>query len=125
MSYSNNRGLDFSKIKKITDFNNLSTGIVYKDDYYNPKTKVSVKSKTRQIVTTDMRSVVTECIKDRVDDFDVVLSRLESANLDSIKLSYWQFALRSFSYLDINSEIDVDEWIKSPKDISYYKEYCV
>ena len=124
MSYSNSKGLDFSKIKKIVDFNNLSSGIIYKDSYNNPSKKVYIKSKTRQIVTTNMRSVIVECIKDKVDDYDVVVSQLESAGLNSVKESYWDMALRAFSYLDINSESDVDEWIKSPKDIKFYKE-CV
>ena len=116
-------GLDFSKIKKITDFNNLSGGgIVYKNGYNNPKTRKFTKSTTRQVVTTAMRSIVVECIKDEVDDYDVVVSRLESAGLDSVKESYWVMALRAFSYIDIDSENDVDNWIKSPKDIKTYME---
>ena len=126
MSYSNSKGLDFSKIKKIVDFNNLSNGIIYKDSYNNPGKKVYVKSKTRQVVTSDMRSVIIDCIKNKVDDYDVVVSRLESAGLDSVKESYWVMALRAFSYLDIDSESDVSNWIKSPKDIkSYMIKECV
>ena len=126
MGYSNDKGLDFSKIKKIVDFNNLSNGIIYKDSYNNPGKKVYIKSKTRQVVTSDMRSVIIDCIKNKVDDYDVVVSRLESRGLDSVKESYWDMALRAFSYLDINSESDVDNWIKSPKDIkSYMTKECV
>ena len=126
MSYSNSKGLDFSKIKKIVDFNNLSNGIIYKDSYNNPGKKVYVKSKTRQVVTSDMRSVIIDCIKNKVDDYDVVVSRLESAGLDSVKEVYWDMALRAFSYLDIDSESDVSNWIKSPKDIkSYMIKECV
>ena len=116
-------GLDFSKIKKITDFNNLSGGgIVYKNDYNNPKTKGYKKSTTRQVVSPAMRSIVVNCIKDKVDDYDVVVSRLESAGLDSVKESYWDMALRAFSYIDIDSENDVTNWINSPKDIKTYME---
>jgi hypothetical protein len=116
-------GLDFSKIKKITDFNNLSGGgIVYKNSYNNPKSRQFIKSTTRQVVNPAMRSIVVDCIKDEVDDYDVVVSRLESAGLDSVKESYWVMALRAFSYIDIDSESDVDGWIKSPKDIKTYME---
>ena len=116
-------GLDFSKIKKITDFSNLSGGgIVYKNGYNNPKTKGYKKSTTRQVVSSDMRSIVVNCIRNEVDDYDVVVSRLESAGLDSVKESYWDMALRAFSYIDIDSENDVDNWIKSPKDIKTYME---
>ncbi len=126
MSYYNDKGLDFSKIKKIVDFNNLSKGIIYKDSYNNPGKKVYIKSKTRQIVTSDMRSVIVDCIKNKVDDYDKVVSRLESQGLDSVKEVYWDMALRAFSYLDINSESDVDNWIKNPKDIkSYMTKECV
>ena len=124
--YNSNQGIDFSRLDINKTRQSLQNGgsIVYKDSYYNPGKKVYVKSKTRQVVTSEMRSVIVECIKDKVDDFDVVLSRLESSGLDSVKESYWDMALRAFSYLDINSESDVDNWIKSPKDIKFYKE-CV
>ena len=73
-----------------------------------------------------MRSVIIDCIKNKVDDYDVVVSRLESAGLDSVKEVYWDMALRAFSYLDIDSESDVSNWIKSPKDIkSYMIKECV
>ena len=128
MSYYNSGGIDFSKLDIAKTRVSLSKGgdIVLKSSYNNPGTKRYKKSITRQIVTTDMRSVIVECIKDKVDDFDVVLSRLESSGLDSVKESYWDMALRAFSYLDINSESDVDNWIKSPKDIkSYMTKECV
>ncbi len=117
-----NKGIDFSRLDINKTRQSLQNGgsIVYKDSYYNPGKKVYVKSKTRQVVTSEMRSVIVECIKDKVDNFDVVLSRLESSGLDSVKESYWDMALRAFSYLDINSESDVDNWIKSPKDIKTY-----
>ncbi len=105
-----NKGIDFSRLDINKTRQSLQNGgsIVYKDSYYNPGKKVYVKSKTRQVVTSEMRSVIVECIKDKVDNFDVVLSRLESSGLDSVKESYWDMALRAFSYLDINSESDVD-----------------
>jgi hypothetical protein len=122
MGYNSNQGIDFSRLDINKTRQSLQNGgsIVYKDSYYNPGKKVYVKSKTRQVVTSEMRSVIVECIKDKVDDFDVVLSRLESSGLDSVKESYWDMALRAFSYLDINSESDVDNWIESPKDIKSY-----
>ena len=124
--YNSNQGIDFSRLDINKTRQSLQNGgsIVYKDSYYNPGKKVYVKSKSRQVVTSEMRSVIVECIKDKVDNFDIVLSRLESSGLDSVKESYWDMALRAFSYLDINSERDVDEWIKNPKDIKFYKE-CV
>jgi len=126
MSYYNSGGIDFSKLDVTKTRISLSTGgdVILKNSYNNPGTKRYKKSITRQIVTPDMRSVITDCIKESVDDYDEVLSRLESAGLDSVKESYWDMALRAFSYLDINSESDVDKWIKSPKDIKFYKE-CV
>ena len=125
--YNSNQGIDFSRLDVNKTRQSLQNGgsIVYKDSYYNPGKKVYVKSKSRQVVTSDMRSVIVECIKDKVDDFDVVSSRLESSGLDSVKESYWDMALRAFSYLDVNSESDVDNWIKSPKDIkSYMTKEC-
>ena len=121
-----NQGIDFSRLDINKTRQSLQSGgsIVYKDSYYNPGTKVYVKSKTRQNISTEMRSVIVDCIKEQIDDYDVVVSRLESSGLDSVKESYWDMALRAFSYLDINSERDVDEWIKNPKDIKFYKE-CV
>ena len=126
--YNSNQGIDFSRLDINKTRQSLQNGgsIVYKDSYYNPGKKVYVKSKTRQVVTSEMRSVIVECIKDKVDNFDIVLSRLESSGLDSVKESYWDMALRAFSYLDINSESDVDNWINSPKDIkSYMTKECV
>jgi len=122
MGYNSNQGIDFSRLDINKTRQSLQSGgsIVYKDSYYNPGKKVYVKSKSRQVVTSDMRSVIVDCIKDKVDDFDVVSSRLESSGLDSVKESYWDMALRAFSYLDVNSESDVSNWIKSPKDIKSY-----
>jgi hypothetical protein len=118
----NNKGIDFSRLDINKTRQSLQNGgsIVYKDSYYNPGKKVYVKSKTRQVVTSDMRSVIVECIKEQIDDYDVVVSRLESSGLDSVKESYWDMALRAFSYLDVNSESDVEGWISSPKDIKTY-----
>ena len=126
MGYNSNQGIDFSRLDISKTRESLKSGgsIVYKDWYYNPGKKVYVKSKSRQVVTTDMRSVIVECIKDKVDEYDEVISRLELKGLESVKESYWDMALRAFSYLDVNSEKDVDEWIDSPKDIKFYKE-CV
>ena len=120
--YNSNQGIDFSRLDVNKTRQSLQNGgsIVYKDSYYNPGKKVYVKSKSRQIVTSEMRSVIVECIKDKVDDYDVVVSRLESSGLDSVKESYWDMALRAFSYLDINSESDVDGWISSPKPVKSY-----
>ena len=117
-----NKGIDFSRLDVNKTRQSLQSGgsIVYKDSYYNPGKKVYVKSKTRQVVTSDMRSVIVECIKEQIDDYDVVVSRLESSGLDSVKESYWDMALRAFSYLDVNSESDVEGWISSPKDIKTY-----
>ena len=122
MSYYNSGGIDFSKLDVTKTRISLSKGgdVVLKNSYNNPANKRYKKSVTRQIVTSDMRSVITDCIKERVDDYDEVLSRLESRGLDSVKESYWDMALRAFSYLDINSESDVDNWITSPKDIKSY-----
>ena len=120
--YNSNQGIDFSRLDINKTRQSLQNGgsIVYKDSYYNPGKKVYVKSKTRQVVTSEMRSVIVECIKDKVDDYDVVVSRLESSGLDSVKESYWDMALRAFSYLDINSESDVDNWINNPKPVKTY-----
>ncbi len=126
MSYYDNGGIDFSKLDIAKTRVSLSSGgdIILKSSYNNPGNKRYKKSVTRQIITPEIRTVIIECIKDKVDDYDVVLSRLESRGLDSVKESYWDMALRAFSYLDINSERDVDEWINNPKDIKFYKE-CV
>ena len=126
MGYNSNQGIDFSRLDINKTRQSLQSGgsVVYKDSYYNPGKKVYVKSKSRQVVTSDMRSVIVECIKDKVDEYDEVISRLELKGLESVKESYWDMALRAFSYLDVNSEKDVDEWIDSPKDIKFYKE-CV
>ena len=117
-----NKGIDFSRLDVNKTRQSLQSGgsIVYKDSYYNPGTKVYVKSKTRQNISTEMRSVIVDCIKEQIDDYDVVVSRLESSGLDSVKESYWDMALRAFSYLDVNSESDVEGWISSPKDIKTY-----
>jgi len=125
--YNSNQGIDFSKINVAKTRQSLQQGgsVVFKDSFYNPGTKRYKKSVTRQIVTSDMRSVIVNCIQEQVEEYDDVVSRLESAGLDSVKESYWDMALRAFSYLDINSESDVDEWIKSPKDIKFYKKECV
>ena len=64
--------------------------------------------------------MIVECIKEQIDDYDVVVSRLESSGLESVKESYWDMALRAFSYLDINSESDVEGWISSPKPVKSY-----
>ena len=126
MSYYDNGGIDFSKLDIAKTRVSLSSGgdIILKSSYNNPGNKRYKKSVTRQIITPEIRTVIIECIKDKVDDYDVVLSRLESRGLKSVKESYWDMALRTFSYLDINSERDVDEWINNPKDIKFYKE-CV
>ncbi len=126
MSYYDNGGIDFSKLDIAKTRVSLSSGgdIILKSSYNNPGNKRYKKSVTRQIITPEIRTVIIECIKDKVDDYDVVLSRLESRGLKSVKESYWDMALRAFSYLDINSERDVDEWINNPKDIKFYKE-CV
>ena len=128
MSFNSNQGIDFSKINVTKTRQSLQRGgsIVFKDAFYNPGTKRYKKSSSRQIITPGIRSVIVECIKNKVDDYDVVVSQLESAGLDSVKESYWDMALRAFSYLDINSESDVSNWINSPKDIkSYMIKECV
>ena len=120
--YNSNQGIDFSRLDINKTRQSLQNGgsIVYKDSYYNPGTKVYVKSKTRQNISTEMRSVIVDCIKEQIDDYDVVVSRLESSGLDSVKESYWDMALRAFSYLDINSESDVEGWISNPKPVQSY-----
>ena len=46
----NNKGIDFSRLDINKTRQSLQSGgsIVYKDSYYNPGTKVYVKSTTRQ-----------------------------------------------------------------------------
>ena len=61
MGYNSNQGIDFSRLDINKTRQSLQSGgsIVYKDSYYNPGTKVYVKSKTRQNISTEMRSPVT------------------------------------------------------------------
>ena len=78
-----NQGIDFSRLDINKTRQSLQSGgsIVYKDSYYNPGTKVYIKSKTRQNVSTEMRSVIVECIKEQIDDYDVVVSGYGSSSL--------------------------------------------
>ena len=87
MSYYDNGGIDFSKLDIAKTRVSLSSGgdIILKSSYNNPGNKRYKKSVTRQIITPEIRTVIIECIKDKVDDYDVVLSRLESRGLKSVK----------------------------------------
>jgi len=109
------KGLDFSKIKSFS----VEGGVVWKDDYYKTKTKKYNKSTKRQIITPQIRRIVVDCIKNKLNYEDVV-RRLKSNNLSPVKLAYWDMAKRVFSYLDINNETDVEGWILKPKDIKSY-----
>jgi hypothetical protein len=112
------KGLDFSKIKRFS----VEEGIVYKDSYYNTGNQKYKKSTTRQVHTPDTRRVLIECMKKKME-YDEVIRRLSakySYTIKPVKESYWDMALRAFSYLDIDNESDVEGWIESPKDIKTY-----
>ena len=112
------KGLDFSKIKSFS----VDGGIVYKDSYYNPGTKKYKKSVTRQNVTSNQRELIAECIREQIEDYDIVCSRLENMGMEIVKESYWDMARRVFSYLDVNDKFQRTGWILVPKDIKSYKE---
>jgi len=110
----NDKGLDFSKIKRYT----VDGGIVYKDDYFNSSATKYKKSEGKvSEVSSNARRVLVLAMESKCD-YEGVLEMLMSAELEDVKESYWDMAKRVGAY----GSDALESWVTKAQPLSYYKK---
>ena len=108
------KGLDFSKIKRYT----IEDGIVYKDDYFNSSATKYKKGEGRVSgFDSDTRRVLVLAMELKCD-YEGVLEMLMSAELEDVKESYWDMAKRVGAY----GSDALESWVTKAQPLSYYKK---